>query len=463
MSGPKIVRFVPLPEARTSWRVWIEQARARLTSWEKHCERLRLLSDSERKENRDRLEKLVLMVEADDFQGLVADGESFLKYLSADLEFKVEEAARREVFRNKALESATHSAKMLLRLASENGIALSQRTAGILQRAVDRPIVEIEVLEQAILQAASLIMSSGSGKIDRDLRSTVAVEHVNTWLDRNGYRDAESSMDAELLSIDMLLHQLEGLGRESEVPEFQSRVSDVTRRYSGSQRRLAMQALTQEIQSVLTTARIWSDLQQQFDDLMIEAEVEGDILAIEAEVEAFQRAWSARNETAARTALAGQRKLLDAEKHSRFAEQRRNDLLNGLARLGYRVSEGLSKIWAAEKQIVIRKAGESETGLELSGDLSLSRCQMRVVLLDDSGKDPSTVDGKAAEDSWCSQLERLQKELETAGASLVIERATASGSVPLKVARSTWVPDFEGAGTDSEIVVGRRREQSRGQ
>jgi hypothetical protein len=403
------------------------------------------------------------MVEADDFQRLVADGESFLKYLSADLEFKVEEAVRRQQYRTKALESATHSAKMLLRLASENGIDLSQRTAGILQRAVDHPITEIEVLEQAILQAASVIMSSGSGKMDRDHRSTPAVEHVDAWLEHNGYRDAESSMDSELQSIDMLLHQLEGLGLESEVAEFQSRVSDVTRRYSGSQRRLALQALTQEMQPVLSTARIWSDLRQQFDDLRIEAEVEGDTRAIETEVEAFQRACSERNEVAARTALAGQRKLLDAEKHSRFAEQRRNDLLNGLARLGYRVSEDLSKIWAAEKQIVIRKAGEAETGLELSGDLSLSRCQMRVVLLDDSGKDPSTVDGKATEDWWCSQVERLQKELEKTGTSFVIERATVSGSVPLKVARSTWVPDFQGLGTESEFALGRRREQSRGQ
>ena len=81
MSGPKVFQIVPLQEVRRSWQLWLLQAGARFEHWVGSCHRIGMWSESEEHEQRARLARVRRLVETDNFDGVIAEGLSFLKYL----------------------------------------------------------------------------------------------------------------------------------------------------------------------------------------------------------------------------------------------------------------------------------------------------------------------------------------------------------------------------------------------
>ena len=59
--------------------------------------------------------------------------------------------------------------------------------------------------------------------------------------------------------------------------------------------------------------------------------------------------------------------LIEAEARSLAAEERRRAVLEGLASLGYEVSEGMATAWVTGGRVVLRKAANPGYGVELSG------------------------------------------------------------------------------------------------
>ena len=107
-------------------------------------------------------------------------------------------------------------------------------------------------------------------------------------------------------------------------------------------------------------------------------------------------------------------------------------MLEGLATLGYEVREGMATAWAREGRIVVRKAGETDYGLELGATSDVSRLQVQLVGSDRpaSPRDPKR--DRDREVSWCSDFDRLKSSVASAGGEIALDRALAAGAQAVK-------------------------------
>lgn len=71
--------------------------------------------------------------------------------------------------------------------------------------------------------------------------------------------------------------------------------------------------------------------------------------------------------------------LIEAEVRSMATEERRRAVLEGLASLGYEVSQVMMTAWVAGGRVVLRKPANPGYGVELSGGSQADVMQVRTV------------------------------------------------------------------------------------
>ena len=131
--------------------------------------------------------------------------------------------------------------------------------------------------------------------------------------------------------------------------------------------------------------------------------------------------------------------LIEAEVRALAAEERRRAVLEGLASLGYEVSEGMATAWVAGGRVVLRKAANPGYGVELSGGSQSDVLQVRAVGIGNPTEARDTGRDRDMETIWCGEFERLQSLVAKDGGNLSIESARPVGQFPLKI-----VPDLRG-------------------
>jgi hypothetical protein len=124
-------------------------------------------------------------------------------------------------------------------------------------------------------------------------------------------------------------------------------------------------------------------------------------------------------------------KLIEEELKTMAAAERRRVVLEGLASLGYEVTEGMATAWVDKGQVVLRKAANPGYGVELSGGADL--LQVRAVGIGGSGEARDNSRDRDMEEIWCGEFDRLKKLVAKAGGSVAIESARPVGQFPLKV------------------------------
>ena len=105
----------------------------------------------------------------------------------------------------------------------------------------------------------------------------------------------------------------------------------------------------------------------------------------------------------------------------------------GLASLGYEVSEGMATAWVTGGRVVLRKAANPGYGVELSGGSQSDVLQVRAVGIGNPAEARDTGRDRDMETIWCGEFERLQSLVAKAGGNLSIESARPVGQYPLKV------------------------------
>jgi hypothetical protein len=125
--------------------------------------------------------------------------------------------------------------------------------------------------------------------------------------------------------------------------------------------------------------------------------------------------------------------LIEAEVRAMAAEERRRAVLEGLAGLGYEVSEGMATAWVNRGRVVLRKAANPGYGVELSGGSRSDLLQVRAVAFGNSTEPRDTSRDRDIETIWCGEFERLQSLMAKDGGSLAIEHARPVGQFPLKL------------------------------
>jgi hypothetical protein len=129
--------------------------------------------------------------------------------------------------------------------------------------------------------------------------------------------------------------------------------------------------------------------------------------------------------------------IIESEVRAMAAEERRRAVLEGLASLGYEVSEGMATAWVSGGRVVIRKAASPGYGVELSGGSQSDLLQVRTVRIGDPAETSDMSRDRDMETIWCGEFERLQSLVAKSGGNLSIESARPVGQFPLKV-----VPDL---------------------
>jgi hypothetical protein len=125
--------------------------------------------------------------------------------------------------------------------------------------------------------------------------------------------------------------------------------------------------------------------------------------------------------------------LIEEEFKAMAAEERRRAVLEGLASLGYEVSEGMATAWVQNGQIVLRKAANPGYGVELSGGSRSDLLQVRAVGIGGPAEARDANRDRDMETIWCGEFDRLKVLVAKAGGNVSIESARPVGQFPLKV------------------------------
>jgi hypothetical protein len=115
------------------------------------------------------------------------------------------------------------------------------------------------------------------------------------------------------------------------------------------------------------------------------------------------------------------------------ADARRRAVLQGLASLGYEVSEGMATAWVQGGQVVLRKAANPDYGVELAGGTKSERLQVRAVAFGGAQSPRNVSRDRDMEAVWCSEFKQLGTMLSKSGGGIEIERALPVGATPLKL------------------------------
>jgi hypothetical protein len=125
--------------------------------------------------------------------------------------------------------------------------------------------------------------------------------------------------------------------------------------------------------------------------------------------------------------------LIETEVRTLASEERRRGVLEGLASLGYEVSEEMATAWVKDGRVVLRKAADPGYGVELSGGSQSDLLQVRAVGIENLAETRDMSRDRDMETIWCGEFERLQWLVAKSGGSLSIESARPVGQFPLKV------------------------------
>lgn len=118
----------------------------------------------------------------------------------------------------------------------------------------------------------------------------------------------------------------------------------------------------------------------------------------------------------------------DLERDRFEGASRRRVMLQGLAELGYKVNENLESAWVEQGSLVVAKNELDTYGIELVGNESLDRCQVRVV----GSEGRNQGDDKAVEETWCKDFAAMRKTASQNGSEISIQKSLLPGQSPLK-------------------------------
>ena len=139
--------------------------------------------------------------------------------------------------------------------------------------------------------------------------------------------------------------------------------------------------------------------------------------------------------------------LIDAEVQAMAAQERRRVVLEGLAGLGYEVSEGMATAWVNGGRVVLRKAANPGYGVELSGGSKSDLLQVRAVAFGNSTQTRDTSRDRDIETIWCGEFARLQSLVAKDGGHFSLESAHPIGQFPLKLVEE----ERSASGVDADV------------
>ncbi|WP_338693212.1 hypothetical protein V5279_43390 [Bradyrhizobium sp. 26S5] len=450
MSGPKAFRIVTRAEIISICRRSLARLDAAVEFWTSTCQRNGTVDQSDVDRVIARRDEIRRMLDADRFTDLQKQVIAEISYLNADAELRAEKAAESEAKRKGDLRRAKSAAQALLVKFETSRIEIPVD----LRRELTTPATSAESLNKAVSKGLMLLQptdrAEGISERQRALADRLGAGDRRITLEEWTSRQTGANDDQALLKVDKLLGELAGLGIDPS--PFSARIAALEAEPRARQALVAdslLLDLTSAIKSGRERARLERDLAERHAELSEMKSAEAAALRVEIE-KAIARSGANDQELVKRADL-----LIEAEVRSMAAEERRRAVLEGLASLGYEVSEGMMTAWVSGGRVVLRKPANPGYGVELSAGSQADIMQVRAVGIGDPTEARDAGRDRDMETIWCSEFERLQSLVAKAGGSVSIESARPVGQFPLKVVAELGVVS---AGEEIEVARYRTRQ-----
>ncbi|MCP3732204.1 hypothetical protein M9978_17425 [Sphingomonas sp. MG17] len=415
MSGPKVVRIVTREEILEICQGQLARVDAALAEWTRIGRRNDCIDEDALAAANRRREALAALIAADRFMDLQKQAPVEEDFLRADMQRRLTAVAAEQAAARSKERRGREAAAALLRRLRELQAPLDPGVATALERG------DAQALAAGFELLADAVAEKGND-VTRDLAATLRDgSPASTFADYLAAQPA-APVDPAVERIAARLDELDVIGG-ADTAGPRARLEEAASA-APARRRLLVDGLEVETGRSIAEARMRASLRA--DLLLVRAELRAVGGAVpEADIVAFDVA-------ALETAIAADRAAIDALRASRAAAARRAAVLEGLAGLGYEVTEGMSTGLADDGRLVLRSAARPDYGVEVSAVAGAERMQMRPVAFEAGGVGPDPGRDRDAETIWCGDVSTLQDALASAGGGLVIERSLPVGATPLK-------------------------------
>jgi hypothetical protein len=429
MSGPKAFRIVTRAEIMTICRRSLARLDAAIEDWISRGQRNGTIEKADIDKVIARRDVLRGLLAADRFVELQKQLPAEISYLQADAERRAEKAAELEAQSKRAMRRMKGTAQALLASLESSGVQISWD----IREELASSSASSERLETAINKAFLLLQSppetKGVSDLQRDIAARLGAGEKRMSLEEWTSQRPAVTEDQALLRVDGFLGELKGLGIDP--GPFSARISSLELE-SPARRPLLTDSLLLDLATAVKNGRE-------------QIRIQGDLRARHAELSEMKSPEAAALRSEIGKSFTGDSQgkeaellqragfLIEAEVQTMAAEERRRAVLEGLAGLGYEVSEGMATAWVTGGRVVLRKAATPGYGVELSGGSKSDLLQVRAVAYGNSAETRDTSRDRDIETIWCGEFARLQSLVAKDGGHLSLESARPIGQFPLKV------------------------------
>lgn len=429
MSGPKAFRIVTRAEIIAICRRNLARLDAAVESWTSAGRRNGTIEQNDIEKVIARRDELRRLLEADRFVELQKQVAAEIGFLQVDSERRVERAAEIAARSKRDLRRSRAAAEALLQRLQ----ALKVEIPADIRSELSGSSASSERLEAAMARALLLLPSQAAPDTatdrQRELASQLGAGERRDTLQEWISRQPEEMEDPALARVDAVLGELRGLGIDSS--PFADRVA-LLEAEPPTRRPLVADSLLLDLAAAVkdgrARAKLADELRARRAELSVMKSPQAALLLSEIDQTLTSPASSNGQELVKRADL-----LIEEEFKAMAAEERRRAVLEGLASLGYEVSEGMATAWVQNGHIVLRKAANAGYGVELLGGSRSDLLQVRAVGIGSSAEARDANRDRDMETIWCGEFDRLKALVAKAGGNLAMEFARPAGQFPLKI------------------------------
>jgi hypothetical protein len=428
MSGPKVFHVVTREELVARCEAHLRQLDVAIAEWTEACKRNGAGDAQDAKAVASRRDALRRILEKDRFFELQKQVQAEISFLRADAQARIERAvtAAAQVMQNGR--RAARTAQMLLDALRKSGRGVPDDLRWELESTESTAKLEAAIA-RAFALLAPAAASGAPTERQRELASQLGLDQKRATLSDWVNSQSPFAEAGTYPRIDRHLAELSALGIDPST--YAARATMLAGELPPRQALLADSLLVDLAHAVKEgrerSARL-ADLRERAAELTHHGSAVAQALGgrIEAAI-------AAKDGSSAPALIAEADALVQEELRVLAADARRRAVLQGLASLGYEVSEGMATAWVQSGQVVLRKAANPDYGVELGGGKKSESLQVRAVVFGSAQTPRNAQRDRDMETVWCSELGQLRTLLASEGGQLEIDQALPVGATPLKL------------------------------
>jgi hypothetical protein len=450
MSGPKVVRVVTREELVAVGESLLARLDQALDVWRRQCDQLGQMTEQNLTKTMSRRDALEALFRADQFQAFAKGARDEIGFLQSDVETRRQAAIEAKARERARDVSGRQNAKALAKaLRAKTGVDTDLIAELEGAATGDLPIAATDLLLARGIQVLSDRESKPLTEAQRQLASRLGAGETTQTLDQ--WKAKQTKIDPRQGVLLKAIAELTMLGDVSTSEVLNAHLTSLMQCDDSTQHAMRMDSLLIDARNAKAAVTALNQSIWELKLLTAELATAGiDVASWQASVD--QAAQQRSVESLRLLADEGRSELYEALR-SKAALARRQAVLQGLAKLGYSVQEGMSTTLAQDGRLVIKKQDIPGYGIEVAGGGANERLQVRAVALSASRDMTRDLD---AESRWCQDFTKLQAELRVNGDELVIDKALPVGAVPLRVVEAEA---DEQTGTRAATSVAKGRQQ----